>query len=166
MDKERIIKEVDKKIDALVEQGLTSTATIDALDKLVDMKKDLIKIEKMEGERYGNYPRHEEYDNYGDDMYGKRQRDSQGRYMERGMGARYRGHDMIDDMYREYGNYSAGKEEYNRNRGNYGAKEDTIQSLKAMLESCVDFFEMLKREASSQEELNLVKQYAKKISEM
>lgn len=176
MDKERIIKEVDKKIEALTEQGLTSSATIDALDKLVDMKKDLMEIEKMEkhryqgeysnyrggdGNEYGNYPRYEEYD-----TYNRRRRDSQGRFMERGVDSRYRGHEKLDRMYMEYGNYSVGREEYNRDRGNYGAKEDTMHSLKAMLESCVDFFEMLKREASTQEEMEMIKKYAKQISEM
>lgn len=179
MNKEKFKQEIEKKIDALVEQGISSTATIDALDKLVDIKKDLMEIEKMEGGRYGNYSegynargnyregyqeRNYNEGNYGEDSYGRRRRDSQGRYMERGMETRYRGHDMLDHMYREYGNYAEGREEYNR--GNYGAKQSSTEALKYMLESAVDFFEMLKKEANSQEELELIKKYAKKISEM
>lgn len=185
MDNEKIKKEVDKKIDTLVDQGITSTTTIDALDKLIDIKKDMLEIEKMEKYKYqGEYGEYGNYSeggynargnyreggyqegNYGNDTYNRRRRDSQGRFMERGVDSRYRGHDKLDRMYMEYGNYSAGREEYNRDRGNYGAKEDTMHSLKAMLESCVDFFEMLKREASTQEEMELIKKYAKQISEM
>jgi hypothetical protein len=71
---------------------------------------------------------------------------------------------MIDEMYDHYGNYSEGREEYGR--GNYGAKEDTMKSLEYMMESVVDFIEMLQEEASSQEEVSLIKHYTKKISEM
>ena len=71
---------------------------------------------------------------------------------------------MIDDMHRSYRMYSDGREQYNR--GNYGAKQDTMQSLEYMLESVVDFVEMLKDEAGSQEEMELIKHYTKKISEM
>lgn len=39
-------------------------------------------------------------------------------------------------------------------------------SLEYMLESMVDFVEMLKHDANSQEEANLIKKYMKQISEM
>ena len=35
-----------------------------------------------------------------------------------------------------------------------------------MLESTVDFMEMLKKDASSKEEMELIKEYSKKISDM
>ena len=35
-----------------------------------------------------------------------------------------------------------------------------------MLESMVDFVKMLKHEANSQEEVNLIREYTKKINEM
>jgi hypothetical protein len=71
---------------------------------------------------------------------------------------------MIDEMQEHYGNYSEGREEYSR--GNYGAKQDTLKSLEYMLESVVDFIEMLKHDASSQEEVQMIKEYTKQISEM
>lgn len=89
------------------------------------------------------------------DMYGRRQRDSRGRY---------RGHEMIDDMYRGYEEYSEGKERYKR--GSYGAKEDTMKSLEYMLESMVDFVEMLKQDTNSQEEMELIKEYTRRIADM
>jgi len=56
------------------------------------------------------------------------------------------------------------REQYNR--GNYNAKDDTLRSLQYMLESAHDFFKMLKTEANSQEEMQMIREYAKKISEM
>ena len=41
-----------------------------------------------------------------------------------------------------------------------------MKSLEYMLESMVDFVKMLKHEANSQEEINLIKEYTKKISDM
>ena len=87
--------------------------------------------------------------------YGRRARDSRGRYM---------GHEHLDKMSAEYGRYEEGREQYNR--GNYGAKEDTLRSLEYMLESMVDFVRMLKHDAHSQEEINLIKEYTRKISDM
>ena len=96
--------------------------------------------------------------------YGRRSRDSRGRYMARGYDAKYRGDEMLNEMHEHYGEYSESREQYGR--GNYGAKEDTMQSLEYMLQSMVDFVEMLKKDANSQEELNLIKKYTKEISEM
>lgn len=148
---------------------------VDYLGKLVDIHKDLaneeywLKKEEFMMYRgygrnyYGDYDR-EEYGNYGRG----RRRDSRGRYMEsrysEGRGRRYRGHDMIDEMADHYGNYSEGKEEYSR--GNYGAKEDTMKSLEYMLQSVEDFMMMLQEDASSQEEVDMIKHTARKISEM
>ena len=54
---------------------------------------------------------------------------------------------------------------YEKEYGNYGGAE-TMKSLEYMLESVVDFIAMLKKEATNQEEINLIKKYTKKINEM
>ena len=41
-----------------------------------------------------------------------------------------------------------------------------MKSLKYMLESMVDFVRMLKDDVDSQEELDLIRKYTRKISEM
>jgi len=41
-----------------------------------------------------------------------------------------------------------------------------MKSLEYMLESAVDFFEMLKQDANTQEEINMVRKYAQKIAQM
>lgn len=154
--KEQLNKQLEEQISDIVQQGI-QTENIAMLGKLIDIHKDLSNEEywkeKEENMRYRDY---DDYDrNYPRESYGRRGRDSRGRY---------KGDDMIDDMHRNYRMYSDGRDQYNR--GNYGAKQDTMQSLEYMLESVVDFVEMLKEEAGSEEEMQLIKHYTKKISEM
>ena len=166
-------KEVNKKlkddIHALKEkistEGIQSGNNLEHLYKLVDIEKDLCEIEKggesmKEYGRYGynDYGEYNDYNRggYGREEYGRRTRDSRGRYTD--------GYGHLDRMYSEYGRYEEGKEQYNR--GNYNAKQDTMKSLEYMLESMVDFVKMLKSDAKSQEEMNMIKEYTRKISEM
>lgn len=165
---EKTNEQVVEKINSLLKDGIKQT-NVDYLYKLVDIHKDLANEEywdKMKEEddmRYRGYS-DENYNEGG--SYGRRRRDSKGRYMEGNYGRRgnYHGHEMIDEMQEHYGNYSEGKESYER--GNYGAKQDTMKSLEYMLESVVDFIEMLKKDATSQEEVQLIKEYTKQISQM
>lgn len=154
--KTQLNTQLENHINEIVTQGI-QTENIAMLGKLIDIHKDLANEnywkEKEETMRYRDY--YDDDRNYPRESYGRRGRDSRGRY---------KGDDMIDDMHRNYRMYSDGREQYNR--GNYGAKQDTMQSLEYMLESVVDFVEMLKEEAGSQEEMELIKHYTKKISEM
>lgn len=169
---EKTNEQVVEKINSILKDGVKQT-NVDYLYKLVDIHKDLAnekywdKMKEEDDMRYRGYSG-ENYNEGG--SYGRRRRDSRGRYMEGGQygeyGRRgnYRGHEMIDEMQEHYGNYSEGKESYER--GNYGAKQDTMKSLEYMLESVVDFIEMLKKDATSQEEVQMIKEYTKQISEM
>lgn len=149
------IKELKTSIE---EEGIQSGNNLEYLYKLVDIEKDLCEIAKESDEmRYGNYGMYGERGR----SYGRRERDSRGRYTE---GRRYRGHDYIDDVYENYGRYEESRDSYSR--GNYGAKDDSMESLRYMLESVVDFMHMLEDEADSQEEVNMIKQYAQKIAQM
>lgn len=151
---ERIEEEVKKSIEEILEQGL-NTNNLEHLYKLVKINKMTKESDSMRYRPYGNYGHYEEYNEYGryDNEYGRR-----------GVDAKYRGHQYMDRMYNDYGRYEEGRREYNR--GNYNAKEDTLKSLEYMLESMVDFVKMLKSEANSQEEMELIREYTKKISEM
>lgn len=109
------------------------------------------------------------YGNYND--YGARGRDSRGRYMGdygrrggQGSGRRYRGYDYIDDMNRFYDNYNEGREA--SRRGNYGAGDDSLKSLDYMLKSVHQFVKMLREDADSPEEVELIQEYAQKIGDM
>ena len=166
---EKVTEEVDKSIKRIMEQGV-QTNNIDFLYKMIDVKKDIAEIEKEEQEmmysNYGNYDNYGEYDrSYG----GGRRRDSRGRYMEggsygrrgvKGTGrGRYRGEEMMDEMAYHYGNYNEGREQY-------GADEETMKSFKYMLKSFKDYYKHLKDEASSQQEVQMLEDVAREISEM
>lgn len=166
--KEKIKNETEKLIDMVLNDGIQEN-NIDFLGKVVDIHKDISNEKYWETKEdfmmyRGNY--RSSYGDYPSMNYG-RSRDSRGRYNEgrnSSYGRRYKGHDMLDDMYENYGTYEEGKQEYNR--GNYGAKEDSMKSLEYMLQSAYDFMCMLKDDAESQEEVELVQHYARKISEM
>ncbi len=169
MEKELLekIKEIAKKpIETITKDGISSS-NLDYLYKLVDIQKDIANIEywKVKEDNimrysegsYGRYGRgYSNYSNYGEGSYGRR-----------GVDAKYRGHrpeDRMDEMYMNYQAYSEGREAYGRS-GNYSAKEDSMMCLEHMLESAVGLFKMLREEASSQEEIEMIDKYAKKISE-
>lgn len=166
---DKVTEEVDKSIKRIMEQGV-QTNNIDFLYKMIDVKKDIAEIEKEEQEMmYGNYER-DSYREYNDGSYnGGRRRDSRGRYMagdsygRRGVPGtgrgRYRGEEMMDEMAYHYGNYNEGRERY-------GADEETMKSFKYMLKSFKDYYKHLKDEASSQQEVQMLEDVAREISEM
>jgi hypothetical protein len=136
-------------------QGKITSNNYEVLGELIDIHKDIANEEywcyKMgEGEdmRYGHYEY--DYDRHDRDDYGARRRDARGRY---------RGHDYLDEMYDHYGRYMEGHERY-------GANEDTKRSLKYMLESMEDFARMLREDAQSQEEVEMIRQTAQRIAQM
>ena len=170
---DKLKEETDKSMKRVLEQGV-QTNNVDFLYKMIDIKKDIAEIEKEEQEmmysNYGNYGRdaYGEY-NEGGNYSGGRRRDSRGRYMEggsygrrgvKGTGrGRYRGEEMMDEMAYHYGNYNEGREQY-------GADEETMKSFKYMLKSFKDYYKHLKEEASSQQEVKMLEDVAREISEM
>ena len=161
---QKILNATESSICNILNDGLTE-GNLEILYKLVDIHKDISneeywKVKESEIMRYDNYGNYNGYNNYNNN-YGREQYSAYGR---RGGDRRYRGHDYMDGMYEGYSRYEEGREQYNR--GNYNAKDDTLRSLEYMLESAKDFFGMLKSEANSQEEMQMIREYAKKISEM
>ena len=158
---------MDDKVKELVEKGINKTiedgiqtSNLDTLGKLVDIYKDIANVEHWKKEeendmrydrRYRDYTR----EPYSREPYGRRRRDSRGRYM---------GDEMMNDMHEAYKDYSDGREEMNM--GNYSAKDDTMKSLEYMMQSVVQFIEMLEKDANSQEEIEIIKDYTRQISEM
>lgn len=157
---EKTLEQLEKEIEKVNNEKI-NPENITYLGEIIDAHKDLMNEyywkEKicMYRDRYNNY------DDYRDGPYGRRQRDGRGRFMT---GRRYRGHDVIDEMSEHYGRYSDSKNELGR--GNYGAKEDTMKSLGYMLQSVEDFFGMLAEDATSQEEMDMIRDTARRISEM
>ena len=160
---EKIVQQIESIIETFTDEGINS-GNVDYLYKLVDIHKDLA------NEKYWKTKEEDMKMRYREN-YGRRSRDSRSRYMENVMYNRdnygrdnYRGEDMIDEMYENYGNYSESRDSYNR--GNYGSKQETLDSLKYMLQSVVEFMGMLKQEAGSKEEVDLIKRYAQTLSDM
>lgn len=161
---DKLKEETDKSMKRVLEQGV-QTNNVDFLYKMIDIKKDIAEIEKEEQEMmYSNYGR------YDDMSYsGGRRRDSRGRYMEGGSygrrgvpgtgRGRYRGEEMMDEMAYHYGNYNDGREQY-------GADQETMKSFQYMLKSFKDYYKHLKQEASSQQEVQMLEDVAREISEM
>lgn len=157
---EKVIEKTEEKIKEIIESDITPS-NLEHLDKLVDIYKDMKEVESM---NYGNYG---EYNNYGGrgpsrgayGEYGRGYNEYNEGYGRRGRDSKYRGYGHLDRMYNEYGNYSYGRERY-------GANEDTKKSLKYMLESMEDFAHMLKEEAQSQEEVEMIRQTAQRIAQM
>lgn len=108
---------------------------------------------------YGNY--NDGGYGYGAESYGRRGVPGTGRGRSRG---RYRGpEDKMEEMMEHFGNYSAASEAVSR--GNYGAEEDSMQSLDKMLKCVCMFMEMLEENAGSREEAMMIKKYKKKMAE-
>lgn len=147
---DRIIEAADNQLEEILKTN-TFGEKIDAVYKIMDIRKDAKKEKESGNMRYNRYNEYNEYGRYDD-------------YNRRGVDRKYRGGEHLDRMYNNYNNYEYGREEYNR--GNYNAKGDTLKSLEYMLESVADFFMMLKSEANSQEEMQLIREYTKRISEM
>lgn len=171
-------EKIQEKIKAITEEGLDNI-DIDLLGKMVDIHKDIDEeqyhCEKIKLKKEANDMRYGNYGEYGE--YGRRRRDSRGRYMEgnyneggysRGRG-NY-GHYMpypemyMDRMMDGMEGYMEGREQYNR--GNYGAKGQTVESLEKMLEGIVAFVEDIQQDPEQKEEKEVVSHYIKKLKEM
>ncbi len=161
---DKVTNKVEEKINKIIDTGIQSE-NVDYLYKLIDIHKDLANEDywKCKKEVLKMRYRDDYGMEYGTGSYGRRgvPGTGRGRYMARG---NYRGGDMIEDMRDMYDEYSENKEEYGR--GNYRAKDDTMKSLDYMLKSVVQFMQMLEEDADSEEEMQLIKKYARKISEM
>ena len=149
---ESIKSEIEKILGDISNEGV-SRDNIDYLEKL------LCSHNKLEQEQYWEvkkmyYRDSRRYDYDRDDMsYGRgRRRDSSGRY---------KGHDMIDEMSDYYGKYME-----TRDGRSYGGREDSIKSLDYMMASVYDFVCMLEEDAKSDEEMDIIRKYARKISEL
>ena len=169
--KKQVKEKVDEIIAQIVEEGIDKN-NLESLGELIDIHKDLANEEYWEVKKEDIHMRYKNYGNYNEGSmgnYGRRMRDSRGRFMEGGYSARgydskYRGKEVLGDMMDAYEEYSESSEQFGR--GNYSAKHDSMENLSAMLDSVVDFIAMLKKDANSQEELDLIKRYSKTISDM
>jgi len=140
---ERIIDKTEEKIKEVLDAGINQN-NIEYLYKLSKIRHMTKEDECM-------------YNDYND--YGRRYSAYNDNYGRRGRDMKYRGYGHLDRMYDDYGRYEYGRERYGHN-------EDTKRSLKYMLESMEDFARMLKEDAQSQEEIEMIRQTAQRIAQM
>lgn len=152
MDKEKLCEQLEQQVEEILNEGIQAD-NVTMLGKLIDIKKDLANMEywdkkeevmDMRGYR-GDY----DMRGYGRDNYGRRGRNSRGRYTE--------GDEMIEDMKEHYGNYMEGR--------NYGGNE-ADKAFDYMLKSAEEFFVYLMDESDNPEQMEKIKRTARKISEM
>lgn len=109
------------------------------------------------------------YSNYrggdGNETYGRRMRDSRGRYMEgsygrRGVDSKYRdGYEHMEDMQDSY-------ERYEDSMGRYGAGQESMSNLEDVLDSTYKMLKTLSDKSENQEEMELIKEYTQKMSRL
>ena len=175
----KVKEQVEIQINNILNEGF-QPMHFENMYKLIDIHKDIANEEywKKEGENMGyrgNYGTLKEWyqDGYNEGSYGRRgvAGTGRGRYREggynegynaggnygrRGVDAKYRGEEIMDDMYSNYQEYSEGKQ-------NYGSDAETLKSFEYMLKSFKDYYKHLKKEASSPEEIELLEQTAREI---
>jgi len=146
---DKLIEEIKKYIE---EQKQLDSIDIDYMYKVVDILKDLEEVKNMNN-GYGRYGNYGEYGEYGRENYGRR-----------GVDSKYRASKYMDGMRGSYEAYEDARSEYNN--GNYGAKEDGLKELEYMMHAAMKFIKMVKEEATSPEEQEIVRKHIMKISEM
>lgn len=107
----KILQEIKKELKEIEQTGLNA-GNLDAVDKMVDIYKDIVEIVEMEGEKMRDY-----------EMYGARARDSRGRYMEGRGGYNERGYNEDRGGYND-----------DHGRGGYGRGGNFINIDPRMME--------------------------------
>ena len=108
----KICEQVEELIGKISEEGIQAD-NVELLGELVDIHKDIANEKYWDVKKEGIKMRYRE-GNYGNEYgnYGRRGRDSRGRYT-RGGRENYRGDEMIEEMQEHYERYSEGREDMN-----------------------------------------------------
>lgn len=153
------MEELIKKIESYIEKKSKQefhTVDKDELFKVVDIYKDLKEVKNMNG--YGNEYNRGGYSGY--NAYG-----NYDEYNRRGVDAKYRASSYMDGMRGSYEAYEDDRNEFNAG-GNYGAKEDGLKDLDAMLHYNYKLIKYIKETATSPEEKEIVKKHFNKAKEL
>lgn len=90
--------------------------------------------------------------------YGRRMRDSRGRFMGNNQ-SEDKVKMIIDDIYQAYERYTKGRKEY-------APKEMNMENLNDMLNIFVDFIIALREDAAGADEVDLIKRYIVTLNEV
>lgn len=148
-----ICKELEKK----AKTGLKTTADLDAVWKLIDAYKNLLKIDMLqEASDYSE----------GDGYSERRHRDSRGRYARDGEGHGYEG----GNSYR--GGYSEAKERYMEDKHSYRSTRspDSKRDMNVSLQECMDKLKMeldeMEANADTREERDKIREMRREIGKL
>ena len=134
----KICEQVEELIGKISEEGIQAD-NVELLGELVDIHKDIANEKYWDVKKEGIKMRYNRgYDEYNEGSYGRRGRDSRGRYTGRGM--MHEGEEMIEEMREHYGNYMEG--------GRYNGPEKD-KAFNYMLQSAEEFFMHLMDEAEN-----------------
>ena len=153
---DKTIKNFEEYIIKAGEQNVDSI-DMDFMFKAVDIYKDLKEVENMNNAYGRDYNRgYGEYNDYGREY---------NEYNRRGVDSKYRASSYMDGMRGSYEAYEQDRNEFN-NSGNYGAKEDGLKDLDAMLHYNHKLIKYIKETATSPEEKEIVKKHFNKAKEL
>lgn len=130
------VREAVEKPMDLILKSGVSSNNLDYLYKLIDVYKDVENIEYWNAKE--EHMRYKDYQRHPEDS--------------------------IDTMFMNYRAYSENKETNDRSVSSIN--KDGMMCLENMLIGVVDFVKMLKTEASTQEEIDLIHKYIRKLNEM
>lgn len=178
----KIKLDIKKELKQIEESGLNAS-NIEAVGKMVDIFKDILEIEEMEGSEMrdykymesGDYGRTDYAYNEGRGGYGARARDSRGRYMEGnrggyndyGRGGNFinmdpRMWDRLERIMDGADMYSYGRERYRGGDSEermYDGLEKLMYALCTFVESTMDF-------AETPQEKEIIRKHIQKMAKM
>lgn len=173
-----LAKQVKHELKQIEQTGLNA-GNLDAVDKMVDILKDIHEINKMEGHemrdyRYGNDRGHEYMYNegrggYRGDEYSARMRDSRGRYMEGEYG---RGGNFINIDPRMWDRLERVMEgadmyQYGRDRYRGGDNEERMHDgLEKMMYAVCTFVEYAMDFAETPQEKEIIRKHIQKLAKI
>lgn len=153
-------------------------SNLDILYKLIDINKDIENIDYWKIKKevmtmgYGNYS--DGYGNYNEGSYGRRMRDSRGRYMgeygRRGVDAKYRGsyghypEERMEEMKEQYFDYNEGREQYDRG-DSYNGEEQMVQATEGIMKNISEIVKEIS-ESGNPQVMQIIQKHAKKMMEM
>lgn len=154
-----ICKELEKK----AKTGLKTTADLDAIWKLIDAYKNLLKIDMLQEES--------EYSE-GDGYSERRRRDSRGRYSRDGEGTSYEGDGSYNRGSSYRGGYSEAKDRYMEDKHSYRSTRsaDSKRDMNVSLQECMEKLKLeldeMEANADTREERDKIREMRREIGKL
>ena len=156
---EAICKDLEKK----AKTGLKTTADLDAVWKLIDAYKNLLKIDMLqEASEYS------ENDGYSE----RRNRDSRGRYSREDGGHSYEGDSSYNRGSSYRGGYSEAKDRYMEDKHSYRSTRsaDSKRDMNVSLQECMEKLKMeldeMEANADTREERDKIREMRREIGKL